>query len=79
MTLNAGKCYFMCLGKDTVNETFISKNSKEQNILGATIDNKLNCKSHIKKLCEKTSQKIGVFSRLSNYLNDCEKKLVLII
>ena len=79
MALNAGKCYFMCLGKDTVNETFISKNSKEQNILGATIDNKLNCKSHIKKLCEKTSQKIGVFSRLSNYLNDCEKKLVLIL
>ena len=25
MTLNAGKCYFMCLGKDTVNETFIFK------------------------------------------------------
>ena len=56
-----------------------SKSSKEQNILGVTIDNKVNCKSHIKKLCKKTSQKIGVFSRLSNYLNDCEKKLVLIL
>ena len=35
MALNAGKCHFMCLGKDTGNETFIFKglvikNSKEQ-------------------------------------------------
>ena len=36
MALNAGKCHFMCLGKDTGNETFIfkvlvMKNSKERN------------------------------------------------
>ena len=79
MTLNAGKCHFMCLGKDTANETFIfktlvMKNNKEQKILGVTIDNKLNCKSHIKELCKKASQKIGTLSRLSIYLNDSEKK-----
>ena len=38
MALNAGKCHFMCLGKDTGSETFsfkglVMKNSKEQTIL----------------------------------------------
>ena len=41
MTPNAGKCHFMCLGKDTLNETFIfknlvMKNSKEQKKLRVT-------------------------------------------
>ena len=47
----------MRLGKDKPNETFVfknlvMKNSKEQKILGVTVDNKLNCKSHIKELCK---------------------------
>ena len=57
MDLNAGKCHFMCLGKDTANEIFIfkglvMKNSKEQKILGVTINNKLTFKSHIKNVCK---------------------------
>ena len=39
VVLNAGKCHFMCLGKNTENETFTCKdtimnNSKEEKILG---------------------------------------------
>ena len=39
VALNAGKCHFMCLGKDTGNETFnfkglVMMNSKEQTNLG---------------------------------------------
>ena len=72
----------LCLGKDTRNETFIFKgfvtrNSKEQKILGVTIDNKLTFKSHIKNSCKKASQKIGAFSRLSNHLSDSKKRLLL--
>ena len=48
----------------------VMKNSKEQKILGFTIDNKLTFKSHIKNLCKEASQKIGALSRLSNHLND---------
>ena len=82
MALNAGKCHFMCLGKDTRNETFtfkglVMKNSKGQKILGVTIDNKLTFKSHIKNLCKKASQKIGSLSRLSNHLNNSQKGLAL--
>ena len=52
MALNAGKCHFMCHGKETGNETFIfkslvMKNSIEQLILGVTIDNKLTFKSQL--------------------------------
>ena len=82
MVLNAEMCDFMCLGKDARNEIFIlkglvTKNSKEQKILGVTIDNKLTFKSHIKNLCEKTSQKIRVLLRFSNNLNDSQKSLIL--
>ena len=52
MVLNAGKCNFMCLGNNTENEAFLfhnifMENSKEQKLLGVTIDNKLNFKSQI--------------------------------
>ena len=82
IALNAGKSHLICLGKDTRKETFIFKglaikNSKQQKILGVTIDYKLTFKSHIKSLCEKSAQKIGTLSRLSNHLNDSQKRLVL--
>ena len=53
VVLNADKCHFMCLGKDTRNETFIINNfifsnSNEERLLEATIDNMPTFKSHIK-------------------------------
>ena len=82
IALNAWKSHLICLGKDTRKETFIFKglaikSSKQQKILGVTIDYKLTFKSHIKSLCEKSAQKIGTLSRLSNHLNDSQKRLVL--
>ena len=78
MVLNSGKCHFMCLGKNTENETYFvnnteMKNSRENKILEITIDNELKFKSHVKNLCKKASQKIWALSRLTNYLNDSEK------
>ena len=71
MVLNADKCHFMCLGKDTENETFIFNNfifnnSNEEKILGITINNKPTFKGHIKILCRKVAQKMGALSRLLN-------------
>ena len=78
MALDAGKCHFICLGKDTRNETFIfkglvMKNSKEQGTVWVTIDNKLTFKNHLKNLCKKAWQKIGALLRLSNHRNDSQK------
>ena len=66
MVLNADKCHFMCLGKDTENETsifnnFIFNNGNKEKTLGITIDNKLTFKSHIKILCWKAAQKWGLY------------------
>ena len=68
MVLNSGKCHFMCLGQNIVNETFFCdniemKNSKKEKILGVIIDNKLRFKRHVKNLCKRTSQKIWALSR----------------
>ena len=52
------------------------KNSKEEKILGVIIDNKLRFKSHVKNLCKKASQKVWALSRLINYLNDSDKKML---
>ena len=46
MVLNSGKCYFMYLGQNTDNETFVynnteMKNSKEEKILRLLINSKV--------------------------------------
>ena len=81
MALNAGKCYFMCLDKNTENETFtfkdtIMNNSREEKILGAIIGNRLIFSSHIREVCKKASQKISALSRISNQLSHSEKTLL---
>ena len=77
MVLNAGKCHFICLGKNAKNETFtfketIMNNSKEEKLLGVIIDNRLTFSSHMRELCKKASQKRSALSRISNQLNDSE-------
>ena len=81
MVLNSGKCYFMCLVQNTVNEIFVydnieMKNSKEEKILGVIIDSKLGLRSHVKHLSKKASQIIWALSCLINYLYDSEKKMI---
>ena len=81
MVLNADKYHFICLGKDTENETFvfnnfILNNSYEEKILGVPTDNKLTFKSHNKILCKKDARKIGTLSRLLHHLNDSQKRLI---
>ena len=64
----------MCIGRDGGNKTFTFKNacyknSKEEVILGITIDNKLNFDSHIRKVSKKSGQKLNALSRISTFLN----------
>lgn len=42
--------------------------SKNMKLLGVNIDSVLNFSSHIRELCRKTSQQIGVLRRLKNLL-----------
>ena len=65
----------MCIGRNTDNDKFefdklLLENSKEEVVLGVTIDNKLPFNSHIKNISRKACQKLGASLRITNYL-DC--------
>ena len=75
--LNTGKCHYMCMGKDVCDhetlqilsqQTMI--NSKEVDISGIIIDQKLSFHQHIKSISKKSGQKLGALLRISPYLED---------
>ena len=81
MALNSGKCRFIYLVQNTVNETFVYNNTgmkirKEQKILRVTIDNKLKFKSHVKTYVKKASQKIWALSHFISKLNYSEMEVI---
>ena len=72
----------MCLGKNMEDDTYFfinaeRKNSSLEKVLGIIVDNKLQFKSYVKKICNKASQEIWALSRLANYLSDSEKNYFL--
>ena len=81
MVVNAKKCHSMCFGIGRENYGFIFDgiklpNSCEKKILGAIIDNELKFDSHIKSMCKKAEQKLGVPNRISSLLDPEKEKLV---
>ena len=63
MVLNPDKCHFMALGFQDQNFDFHYKNvvirhSAKEKILGITIHNKLDFKSHIINICTVANQKL---------------------
>ena len=74
----------MCIRKNTESEIFKYKNvclenSKEEEILGITIDNKFTFDSHIKSICQKANQKLSALARISPYLEIDKKELLLLL
>ena len=81
MILNPEKCHYMCLGKDCVSNLLrycaeVLETSELETISGIQIGNKLNIENHIKSICSKASQRLGVLQRFSNLL-DAQKKNLL--
>ena len=67
--LSPNKCHYMCIEKNTGSgifkfETMRLENSKEEVILGITIDKKLTFDSHKKSLCRKAGQKLRSLYRI---------------
>ena len=67
----------MCFGTSSENDDFIFDgiklpNSCEEKILGVIIDNELKFDPHIRSMCKKAAEKLGVLNRIS--LLDPEKK-----
>ena len=77
MKLNDDKCHLMIFGEKSndlsikIGSTTIT-GSREEKLLGVTLDKQLSFKTHVQSLCKKASQKLHALSRIS-YLLDTEK------
>ena len=81
MILNPNKLYYKCIGKNTERNIFkfqnlCLENSKEEVILGITIDKKLTFDSHIKRISRRASQIQSALSRISPYFETNKKELL---
>ena len=82
MVLNRDICHFLTLGfnklfPDFSFENTIIKNVTEENILGIEIDNNLNFKYHMKKICEKANQNPSVLARISKLTTPTHRKKLI--
>ena len=79
MVLNAKKCHYMCFEIGSENNDFIFDviklpNRSEEKILGVIIDNELEIDRHIRSMCKKAAQKLGLLNRISSLLDPEVKK-----
>ena len=81
MVLNPDKCSFMLLGVDDElqtnlvcgNETL--KNSKQEKVLGVTIDNKLNFATHLSNITKNANIKFNALTRVQKYMTTNKKRI----
>ena len=69
LVLNANKCHFLTVGLNELIPDFLFNNTTmengiEEKILGVVINDRLNCKFHLKTICEKA---YGLILRISPY------------
>ena len=74
MVLNPDKFHFMTLGLQDKNfnfhyENIVIRSSAEEKILGITIRNKLNFKSHIINISTVANQKLSALCKILNYID----------
>ena len=80
MKSNDDKCHLMVANNDNIsvkigNETIKSSNSVD--LLGVTIDNKLNFTDHVLKLCKKGNQKLHALARIAPFLHKDKLKIIM--
>ena len=77
---NATKCHFFLspYQSATINiDGSIIKSNNSQNLLGVTIDSNFTFEEHIINLCRKSSQKLHALPRISHYLSQSKKRILL--
>ena len=79
MELNEDKCHLLVAGHRyetlwaNIRETRIWE-SKNEKLLGLTLDRYLNFDDHVFTLCKKTGRRLSALSRISNYMSFFFKK-----
>ena len=75
--MNPDKCKLLITNHDKCTSITIDNEviecSKSVKLLGITIDNILDFREHVTKLCKKVSSKLHALARISNYM--CHDKL----
>ena len=82
MKLNEEKCNLINFSKSNINTSLKIDNttikpSKEQKLLGISVEKNLSFKGHVESLCKKASQKLHALSRISNYMDDKQVKQMM--
>ena len=81
MVLNPDKCSFMLLGVDDSLQTNlvcgdeILKNTKQEKVLGVTLDNKLKFATHLSNITKNGSKKFNALTQVQNYMTTDQKSL----
>ena len=80
MKANESKCHLILSTNNktqmNVNNTNLESSNLE-NLLGVKIDNKLNFESHLNNLCKKASSQIHALARISPYLTENKRKILM--
>ena len=82
MVLNPDKCSFRLLGVDDSLQTNliccdeILKNAKQEQVLGVTLDSKLNFATYILNITKNANKKFNALTRVQKYFTTDQKKLV---
>ena len=82
MRLNRDKCHFMVFGDQSNDltlqiDTIPVVESREQKLLGITVDKKPTFKTHVESLYKKAKPKLHALSRISCYLSTEQLKLTM--
>ena len=78
--VNPKKSHFLLTSNEQVNlnlDDLIIKTSKSEKLLGINIDHFLIFNEHVAKLCKKASQKLHAIARVSSYLNENKRRLIM--
>ena len=77
---NSDKSHLICSTNEIVQANINSDiicASKSEKLLGVTIDCNLSFEEHVKKLCNKASQKLSALARISSYMCTKQKRRIL--
>ena len=80
MKANADKCHFLISTDEERNISIGGKKTQKSRIeklLGVTIDNKLSFTKHVRKICDKASQRLNALARLSSFMSLEKRRLIM--
>ena len=86
LLLNEKKCQFMIIEPFSATRCNAKKikingkdleESKQSKLLGISLDNNINMRDHIKSICNQAGRKLNALARISHYLDEHKRKILM--